>query len=82
MFIKSIKDIIEISKKENIDFFEVMLNSDIEERRISKEESFNQMKNIYNEMKKFMIQWKLLLITGQTCVAVAEEASEAHAQWR
>ena len=52
MFIKSIKDIIEISKKENIDFFEVMLNSDIEERRISKEESFNQMKNIYNEMKK------------------------------
>lgn len=52
MFIKSIKDIIQISKKENIDFFEVMLNSDIDERRISKEESFNQMKNIYNEMKK------------------------------
>lgn len=52
MAFNSVKEIIEISEKENKLFWEVILESDMRERLVSKEESMNQMKLLYDQMKE------------------------------
>lgn len=52
MAFNSVKEIIDISEKENKLFWEVILESDMRERLVSKEESMNQMKLLYDQMKE------------------------------
>lgn len=52
MGFNSVKEIVKISEKENKLFWEVILESDMRERLVSKEESMNQMKLLYNQMKE------------------------------
>ena len=48
----SLEKIIEISTKENLGFWKVIQQDDCRERGISAEESWNQMQNMYQEMKE------------------------------
>lgn len=51
IFYHSIKDILDICSSENLDFWEVILMADVDERAVSREESFATMQGMYAAMK-------------------------------
>lgn len=49
---KALEDIVNISNRENKEFWEVVLEEDIKERNVSFETGFNQMRDMYRAMKQ------------------------------
>lgn len=49
---KALEDIVNISDRENKEFWEVVLEEDIKERNVSNDTGFNQMRDMYRAMKQ------------------------------
>ena len=52
MGFSKLQDIISISEKKNIDFWQVILQDDMNERAVTAEESFDKMREMYRQMKE------------------------------
>lgn len=52
MSFSRLEDILNLAEQRHIKFWEVVLKDDMQERNVSREESFETMRNMYHEMKR------------------------------